>query len=355
MSIQNYSTAPARNLIHAAMDMLDHAENITVLGDFGTQKEHPQRHSDTVVFRRCLPFGAVAAGSTVEAGGGARYQGTPNVTPENFVLAEGTTPSSHTLTYQDVSVTLQHYGILFKYSSKAAIMHEDDIPSDMVKQAGETVAEILELVRFGTLKAGTTVIYSNGSSRASVATPISRETLRKAARTLESNRAKKVTSRIAAGPDYATRSVSPGYLVFHHTDGNADVRNLAGFTHVGEYAQYKPVHDREIGACEEFRFIPSPLFAPFLGAGAAVGSTGLVSVGGSNVDVYPFLVVAADAWGQVALKGMSAVQPVHIKHTTISHANPLGLFGYVGANTWFGVVRLNDAWMARIEAGVTAL
>jgi hypothetical protein len=27
----------------------------------------------------------------------------------------------------------------------------------------------------------------------------------------------------------------------------------------------------------------------------------------------------------------------------------------VGASTWFATVRLNDAWMARIEAGVTAL
>ena len=35
--------------------------------------------------------------------------------------------------------------------------------------------------------------------------------------------------------------------------------------------------------------------------------------------------------------------------------NPIRQFGYVGASTWFATVRLNDAWMARIEAGVTAL
>lgn len=354
MSIQNYNTVASRNLIRAAMDMLDHAEQITVLGDFGVQREMPQKATDTLVFRRVLPFGATA-GSTVEAGGGVRYNGTPVVNPSNFVLAEGTTPNANTITFQDVTVTLSNYGILYKYSSKVELMYEDDIPAEMVKQTGETMAEIMELVRYGVLKAGTTVIYSNGSSRATVSTAVTLATFRKAARTLEANRAKRVTSRIAPGPNYATRAVQPAYLVFHHTDVSADIRNLANFTKVEEYGNFKPVHDREIGAAEQFRFIDSPLFAPFLAAGAAVGATGLVSVGGANVDVYPILVVAADAWGQVALKGMSAIKPISLKPSTVNHANPLGLFGYVGANTWFAALRLNDAWMARVEAGVTAL
>lgn len=355
MAIQNYNTVASRNLIRAAMDMLDHAEPITVLGDFGVQREMPQNQTDTLVFRRCLPFGAVAAGSTVEAGGGARYAGTPVVTPSNFVLAEGTTPTANTVTFQDISVTLNNYGILYKYSSKVELMYEDDIPAELVKQTGETMAEILELVRYGVLKAGSTVIYSNGSSRAAVNTAVTLNTFRKAARTLEANRAKRVTSRIAPGPDFATRSVQPAYLVFCHTDVSADVRNLANFTKVEEYAAFKPVHPREFGAAEQFRFIDSPLFAPFLAAGAAIGSSGMISVGAANVDVYPILVVAADAWGQVALKGMSAIKPVSLKPSTVNHANPLGLFGYVGANTWFNAVRLNEAWMARVEAGATAL
>lgn len=355
MAIQNYNTVASRNLIRAAMDMLDHAEPITVLGDFGVQREMPQNQTDTLVFRRCLPFGAVAAGSTVEAGGGARYQGTPVITPSNFVLAEGTTPTANTVSFVDISVTLNNYGILYKYSSKVELMYEDDIPAELVKQTGETMAEILELVRYGVLKAGSTVIYANGSSRAAVNTAVTLNTFRKAARTLEANRAKRVTSRIAPGPDFATRAVQPSYLVFHHTDVSADIRNVSNFTKVEEYAAFKPVHPREIGAAEQFRFIDSPLFAPFLAAGAAIGSSGMISVGAANVDVYPILVVAADAWGQVALKGMSAIKPVSLKPSTVNHANPLGLFGYVGANTWFNAVRLNEAWMARVEAGATAL
>jgi N4-gp56 family major capsid protein len=353
MAIQNYGTVASRNLIRAAQGMLEHAQPITVLGDFGTQREMPQNSTDTLVFRRTLPFGASTVGTTIE--GSNRYVGTPDISASNFVLSEGVTPNANTIAFQDVSVTLQQYGVLFKYSSKTEQLYEDDIPGEMVKLTGETLAEVMEMVRYGVLKAGSTVVYTNGSSRSGINSAISLNALRKSARTLESNRSRRVTSRLAPGVNFGTRAVQPAYIVFVHTDAVSDVRNLPGFTRVEEYGSFKPIHDREIGACEDFRFISSPLLKPFLAAGASVGSTGMLSVGGSNLDVYPFIIIGEDAWGQVALKGMSAIKPVVLKASQTNHANPLGQFGYVGASTWFATVRLNDAFMARIEAAVTAL
>lgn len=353
MSIQNYGTVASRNLIRAAQGMLEHAQPITVLGDFGTQREMPQNSTDTLVFRRTLPFGASTTGTAIE--GSNRYVGTPDIAASNFVLAEGVTPNANTISFQDVTVQLQQYGILFKYSSKVEQLYEDDIPGEMVKLTGETLAEVMEMVRYGVLKAGSTVIYSNGSTRSGINTAISLNALRKAARTLESNRARRVTSRLAPGVNFGTRAVQPAYIVFVHTDAVADIRNLPGFTRVEEYGSFKPIHDREVGACEDFRFISSPLLKSFAAAGASVGASGMLSVGGANVDVYPFIIIGEDCWGQVALKGMSAIKPIVLKASQTNHANPLGQFGYVGASTWFATVRLNDAFMARIEAGVTAL
>jgi len=352
MSIQNYSTVASRNLIRAAQGMLEHAQPITVLGDFGTQREMPQNSTDTLVFRRTLPFGASTAGTTIE--NSSRYVGTPDITASNFVLAEGVTPNANTISFQDVSVQLQQYGVLFKYSSKVEQLYEDDIPGEMVKLTGETLAEVMEMVRYGVLKAGSTVIYANGSSRSAINTAISLNAIRKAARTLESNRSRRVTSRLAPGVNFGTRAVQPAYVIFCHTDAVSDIRNLPGFTRVEEYGSFKPIHDREIGACEDFRFISSPLLKSFAAAGSAT-LNGMLSVGAANVDVYPFIIIGEDCWGQVALKGMSAIKPVVLKASQTNHANPLGQFGYVGASTWFATVRLNDAFMARIEAGVTAL
>jgi len=352
MSIQNYGTVASRNLIRAAQGMLEHAQPITVLGDFGTQREMPQNSTDTLVFRRTLPFGASTTGTTIE--NSSRYVGTPDITASNFVLAEGVTPNANTISFHDVSVQLQQYGVLFKYSSKVEQLYEDDIPGEMVKLTGETLAEVMEMVRYGVLKAGSTVIYANGSSRSAINTAISLNAIRKAARTLESNRSRRVTSRLAPGVHFGTRAVQPAYVIFCHTDAVSDIRNLPGFTRVEEYGSFKPIHDREIGACEDFRFISSPLLKSFAAAGSAT-LNGMLSVGAANVDVYPFIIIGEDCWGQVALKGMSAIKPVVLKASQTNHANPLGQFGYVGASTWFATVRLNDAFMARIEAGVTAL
>lgn len=342
MTMQMYSTVASRNLIRAERQMLKHAEPIIVLGKFGTQKEQPQRATDTVVFRRVKPFNATAAE-------------VPNITAANFVLSEGATPAANTISYTDVTATLQNYGVLYKFSSKSQLMYEDDIPGDMQKQVGETLAEVLELVRYGQYKAGTGVTYANGSSRNAVNSKVSLGKLRSVARTIQSNRGKRVTSILSPSTNFNTKAIEAGYIVFHHSDCNADIRDLPGFVPVADYGSRKPISPDELGSVEEFRFIASPLLAPFADAGGTAATNSTKSTTGTNSDVYPMLVMAEDAWGSVALKGQGAVKPVMLPATQVNHANPMGMFGYVGANTWFTCVRLNENWMQRLEVAVSDL
>ena len=341
--VQNYSTVASRNLIRAEMEMLKMVETIQVLGMFGDQKQQPLNKTDTVVFRRLKPFNS----SSSEV---------PGITAANFVTAEGTTPASNTVSYTDVTSTVQQYSVLFKFSSKAQLMYEDDIPGDMVKLTSQTLAEVAELVAYGQVKGGTSVIYANGTTRAGVNTAISLRKLQQSARTMENNRAKKVTSSIASGPNFGTAPVEESYVVFAHTDAASDIRALPGFTKRVEYGSaIKPVHAREIGAVEDFRFVLSPLFSPYLTAGSAT-TNGMVATSGS-VDVYPFIIISESALGHVSLKGhgYSGITPTIISSSIKNHANPSGMFGYVGADFWYACVRLNENWMTRIEAGVTDL
>lgn len=344
MAIQNYSTSPSRNLIDAELSMLSHAEKIQVLGSFGAQKEQPLRKTDTRVFRRLNPWNMAS-------------NGTPSITAANFITAEGTTPTANTISYTDVSVTLNQYAVLFKITSKAELMYEDDIPEDMRKLTGETLAEVAELVCYGQIKAGSSVIYANGSSRAAVNTTISLPKLRLAARTMESNRAARVTSVIKPGINFGTSPVPPGYVVFIHTDCESDVRDLPNFLPVEKYGpSAKKVHEREIGSVEQFRFVTSPLFSPYLAAGSGTLNV-CYSAGGSNVDVYPMIIIAEEAFGHISLKGhgRTSISPTIIPASQKNHANPSGMFGYVGADFWYNAVRLNENWMTRIECGVAAL
>jgi N4-gp56 family major capsid protein len=208
------------------------------------------------------------------------------------------------------------------------------------------------------MKSGSSVSYTNGNTRIGLASVITLNALRGAARTLEANRAKKVTSAIASGPNFDTSAVEQSYIVFMHTDMVADVRNLAGFVPKEKYGgAFKPVHPREIGAVEDFRFVTSPLFAPILAGGAGVGG-GFVSVGAANNDVYPLLIIGESCVGHISLKGKggkTGISPTIIPSSQKNHANPSGMFGYVGADFWFETVRLNENWMSRIECNATAL
>jgi N4-gp56 family major capsid protein len=343
--MQTYSLVPSRNLIMAEREMLKHAMPIKVLSTFGTQKQIPQNKTDTVVFRRALP---------IDAG----TNGAPSITTSNYLLQEGVTPGSRTISYQDVQVTLQQYGVLMKLSSKAESMYEDDIPGDMVKLVGEHMASIEELISYGVVRGGTNVVYANGTARTAVNTTITLNKLRQAARQLESAHAQLVTEKLASSVNFGTAPVEPGYLVFIHTDMEADVRNLAGFVPVARYGSQKPVHEREVGSVERFRIVTSPYFKPFLSAGGTVTAGAFLSNGGTTgttADVYPLMVVAQEAWGQVALKGMNAIQPIYLPAKQITHANPMGQFGYVGANFYKNAVRLNENWMVRIESAASGL
>jgi N4-gp56 family major capsid protein len=245
-----------------------------------------------------------------------------------------------------------------KLSSKAEAMYEDDIPGDMVKLVGEHMASIEELVSYGVVRGGTNVVYANGTARSSVNTTITLNKLRQAARQLESAHAQLVTEKLAASVNYATTAVEPGYLVFIHTDMEADFRNLTGFVPVARYGSQKPVHEREVGSVERFRIVTSPYFRPFLSAGGSITAGTFLSNGGTSgttADVYPIMVVAQEAWGQVALKGMGSIQAISLPAKQITHANPMGQFGYVGANFYKNAVRLNENWLVRLEVAASGL
>jgi N4-gp56 family major capsid protein len=342
--MQNYSTVASRNLIDAEMKMLAHAETESVLGMFGDHKSQPQRKTDTRVFRRLNPFNMNAVGA-------------PNINPNAFITAEGTTPTANTISYTDVSVTLNHYSVLFKFSDKSELMYEDDIPSDMATLTGETIAEIAELVAYGQYKAGSAVNYTNGTTRVGLNSVMGLNTLDLAARGLYNARAKRVTKTIAAGPNFDTAPVEPGYVIFVSTDMKSDVQKIDGFVKRVEYGSaIAPVHPNEFGAINEYRFVMSSLFTPILAAGAADNGT-MISAGSANNDVFTSVVIGQDAIGHISLKGKgySGIKPTIISSQTANHANPGRSHGFVGADFYCNSMRLNDNFMVRIESCASSL
>jgi N4-gp56 family major capsid protein len=344
MTTTTYGTNAGR-INEVKGEILAHAVQVEVLALGVKMKQMPTKAGDNITYRRFIPFGATATDQNT--------QNRPAVVASAHITQEGVTPAADTLTPVDVNVVQQQYACLYSYTDKTAELYEDDIPEEMKIQTGERVGLLREMIRYGVIKSGTNVIYSGGTTRLTVDESLQLQTIRRMARILKLNHAKKKRRILAPSADYETFAIEAAYIVFCSTDAEPDIRDLPNFVPVAKYGSRTPISEEEIGSCEEFRFCTSPELTPYADSGAAIGSTGLVSTTGSTVDVYPFMIMGEDAVYDVALRGLNSFDITHIPHDKIDSSDPLGQRGYVGCKFYSAVAIVNGGWFGVIEAGVT--
>lgn len=326
-----YGDIGTRAAAYADAVMLAHAEPVSVLAKFGLPKPLPKNKTDTIKFRRPVPFEPVTA-----------------------PLAEGVTPAAGSMSYEDVTVQLLQWGDLYTISDKVHDMAEDPVLKDNAMLCGEQAQKTLERILWNKLKAGTQVGYANGSARNDVNTAIALNDIRKGVRQLQAMKGKRISRILSGSSDINTTPVEASYVAFCHTDLQADLRGLAGFTPVAQYGSMKPLCAEEFGAIEDVRIITSPELVSWADAGAAHGGA-VLSTSGTNADVYPFVMIAAEAYGLVPLKGMGTITPIVHNPDTKDKSDPLGQRGYVGWKSWFNATVLNQTWVYRVEAGASVL
>lgn len=355
MSMQTFGLSAARIGKYKA-EILSHAVPVEVLGRAGRQVKMPKNTSDTYVARRWLPYGATATDANTinrffQNGTGDRGAAMVNAN----LTQEGVTPTPDSITPQDVTVVVQQYACLYGFTDKTFDLYEDDIPQAMIAQIGERVTLVNEMIIYGQLKAATNQYFGGtGTTLATVNGALTLGLLRKIAKNLQANHAKPVNKMLGASQNYGTDAVAEGFTVYCMTDMEPDIRDLPGFTPAEKYASGKPMPN-EIGKCERFRFITTPDLPSRQDAGAAIGSTGLSSTTGTNIDVYQFIVCGQDAWSQIAVRGKESLDPTYLPPGQKSKSDPHGQRGYAGTIWWKAVLVENNGWLAVGNVGVRNL
>jgi N4-gp56 family major capsid protein len=316
--------------IYAVANFLEHAQRVQILEKFGRVEAIPKNKGQMAKFRRFVPFEI-------------------NTT----ALVEGVTPAPNSLQYEDVTSIISQYGAWVSFTDVIMDTHEDPNLQKITMGLGEQAAAIKEAIIWNELLGGTNVIYSGtATQRSEVEAPISEDELVAAQRFLKANKAKTLTRMLKAGTGVATEPVAPGFLAFGNTNLEPDFRALNEFVVREKYSQYSPVSDYELGKFQDIRVILSPDLDPFWAAGSG-DVTGVLSRDGANVDVYPVIVMGADAFGVVPLRGMDSAT-VTVKNPTPTYEDPLAQRGFASWKMWYAVVRLNEEWMVRIEAAASA-
>jgi N4-gp56 family major capsid protein len=260
------------------------------------------------------------------------------------------TPGATLLTNTDITATLVQYGDRVIVSDVIQDTHEDPVLQEAIELLGEQAAQMIEKVRYGIIKAGTNVLYANGSQRTDVNTTLTLALQRRAVRALKRQNARFITTVVKSTPAFGTESVAPGFVALVHPDCANDVRSLTGFVPTEKYGQMTP-WENELGKCEDVRYVESTIFEPFADAGGAKGA--MLSTTGVNADVYPVLFLGRDAYGIVALKGAFAITPM-VVNAKPSDSDPMAQRNHASWKAMQTAVILNDAWMLRVECSATA-
>jgi N4-gp56 family major capsid protein len=327
--------------------MLKRALPLLVFEKFGQTYALPTNSTQTAKFRRYF-----LSGATGSAGNGSGNFYTPLATTP---LVEGVTPDGRSLANQDYTVQLAQYGDFITITDVVNDTHPDDILGTATDVLGENAAETVETLRYNVLKAGVNVFYGTGvASRSLVANKITLTDQRRVTTALSRQNAKKITSVVASTADFNTKSVEAAYVAVVHPDMETDIRDMTGFKPTSDYGTHTTPWEGEIGSVEQVRYIATTVAKPFEGAGVVVASAPtLRSNLGVNIDVYPVLYFARDAFGIVPLKGKDSMTPMVVNPKPAA-GDPLGQRGTVGWKLWTATVILQEAFMVRLEVGATA-
>lgn len=331
MAMTAYGDVSPRVGIIAITQFLKHAEHPIVFNKLGQIERVPKNKGQTIKWRRWVPFD-------------------PITTP----LTEGVTPSSQKLAVVDVTASLGQYGNWSEITDVIQDTHEDPILQGMMQIHGQQASESFETLTYLTLRAGTNVVYANGSARNAVNTKVSLGKVRSAVRTLNKNKCRKKSTILAPSVNYKTQAIEAAYVAVCHTDLEPDIRDLQGFVPVSQYGSRQTICPQEFGSVENVRFITTTVATPFADAGGLDGDT-VLSTTGTNADVYPILIFGEDAYGTVALKGKDAAEILVRNPGKPEKGNELGQTGSVGWKGWHVAARLNEAWMVRLEVAATLL
>lgn len=266
-----------------------------------------------------------------------------NLAAATTPLTEGVTPAGSTMSVTDITATVKQYGDFTTFSDVVSYESQDAVLTEFAEVLGDQAGETLDQLTRDILAAGTSVTYVGQVAQNAITTSnrLTATEVRKAARTLKNNKARRITRMIAATTGIATEPVAPGFISIVHPNTTFDLQGETGWVPVEKYASSSNVMEGEVGKIGDVRFIESTNAKVFEGAGAGA------------IDVYGTIFMGTDAYGTSRISGaamQNIVKPIGSGGTT----DALNQRGTTGWKATFVAKILNDDFITRVEHAVTS-
>ncbi len=326
--------------LFAVKELLDRVGPQLAADPYVLAKECPMNSTNTIVFGRSVVPDSDTSPSLEGINKASRQFTIENMTATMYEFEESYAFSSQ-------QIELGEYGKFLMGEAKGNL-------SDLALQTREEYG-------FSQWITGDNVLFNSDAitSRGTVNGGLTLGRLDRALRILKANRAPFINEATTGALQQGTVPVAPRYVIFGHTDLEADFRGLAGYKEAAEVGGIKEKLPHHHGTIRNFDVVLSPHFKPLLAAGAAVGATGMRASNGVNIDVYPLLCFSKHSLGRVSLKGTGKGGYGNIKINMltpdqIDKSDFSGKRGYVSCRWYDAALILRQAGVVRIEVGSVA-
>ena len=201
---------------------------------------------------------------------------------------------------------------------------------------GDQADITIDTIRRDTLRGGNNVVYANGvADRASVASALTAQDFKIMAIKLKNQRAKKFKKVIVGSTKVGTLPIRSAYLGIISPEVTEDLRLLAGWKNVEDYADYSKAMAEEVGSMPDFRCLESTNNAP-------------VDEGGTNIYLSYFF--GENAYATTTLRGKKGIMTKVKALGSAGAEDPLDQYGTIGWKAICGCAILNEAWLIRTES-----
>ena len=299
-----------------------------------------------------------------------------DITGKDVPIAEGVTPNFENVSQTTIKTQLSRYGTYVNVTDLMLAVHTDPLLEQISSRLATMAGELKDFLDFKVFRAGTNVAYgkSGGTGRGDVDRTIANGVgitkadyntsstvlnsallIQTAVRFLEGEDAMKLTEYLKASPNIATAALRPAYIAVGHTDLRQDIEALPNFVKAEEYSDPSDRMEGEIGQCLGIRFILTTQAIPYADAGKNTASAEkLKSTSGTNVDVYPLIIMAQDFGGTATLAGRDSLRPTVVLPKP-GPGDPLGQRGTVSVDFYHGAILLQPKYHYVIEVGASSL
>lgn len=280
------------------------------------------------------------------------------VTPDatGIAIGQGVNPTTRAIVYENATVVPDEFAEAFGVTSRQNELGELDYVKDSKDRLADLVARNKELNFWFKMRACNNSMFTSTAitSKATVNGVITKAPFNRIARLFATNRAKYYKQMTKGSMNQGTAPVAAAYMVLGHTDARQDYYDMADFIpahQIGGAA--KDLCAEWIGNVGEYMIVLSPEYLPELGIGAAVGATGMKSVGGTNIDVYTSFVFGLDALYNINIRGGFNSSSITVLDKP-DKADPTNATVTIATRYWDAPFIGNQNWCAAIHHAVSA-